>query len=270
VIKISEWSSDFINYSGNRIHYYRTGDSKPPLILLHGITDNGLCWTPVARILSENYDVIMPDARIHGLTEVSDDLYTYDAMADDIAMLIKELNLDKANIAGHSMGGNVAALVAAKYPELINKVVLEDPAFRFTNFSFLARGIMKLVLYIAGFFLLSDDYEKLIKKCRKQSPTWAEEEYKPWAESKIQFKRKNPKKAYDILKSRYNWKEIYSSIACSLLLIIPEKGVTNEKLANKAISLCKSGKWIKINGAGHNIRREQFDEFIKNVVDFLE
>lgn len=57
-----QYSEGDVNINGIKIHYYRTSGNKPPFILLHGATDNGLCWTPVAEYLAGQYDVIMVDA----------------------------------------------------------------------------------------------------------------------------------------------------------------------------------------------------------------
>lgn len=68
---MSDWLAEDIHANGIKIHYNRTGGSKPPIVLCHGATDNGLCWTPVASALEVNYDVIMPDfplARFLGWT----------------------------------------------------------------------------------------------------------------------------------------------------------------------------------------------------------
>src|SRR5882672_8468662 len=64
-----EWFSGDIVANGLRIHYSRTGGDKPALVLSHGATDSGLCWTRVARALEADYDVILPDARGHGLSD---------------------------------------------------------------------------------------------------------------------------------------------------------------------------------------------------------
>ena len=53
------YTQDDIKVDGVKIHYYRTGGKKPPFILLHGATDSGLCWTPVAELLAKDYDVII-------------------------------------------------------------------------------------------------------------------------------------------------------------------------------------------------------------------
>ncbi|TMF04127.1 MAG: alpha/beta fold hydrolase, partial [Chloroflexi bacterium] len=66
---MSDWTSGDVNSNGIRIHYTRTRGHKPVLVLAHGATDSGLCWTRLARELESDYDVIMPDARGHGLSE---------------------------------------------------------------------------------------------------------------------------------------------------------------------------------------------------------
>ena len=63
---------------GVSIHYLRTGGSGPPLIFLHGLTGNGACWTPVARFLQGDFDVLMPDARGHGQSSAPLQGYRYE------------------------------------------------------------------------------------------------------------------------------------------------------------------------------------------------
>ena len=113
---------------GARIHYHRTGGDKPPLVLFHGFSDNGLCWTRVAQVLEENYDLIMPDARGHGLSEAPEGEYTARVHAADLAGLIRALGLGKPALMGHSMGGSTVANTAAFYPDLVACAVLEDPS----------------------------------------------------------------------------------------------------------------------------------------------
>jgi N-formylmaleamate deformylase len=66
---LSHWTQDDLLIDGVRLHYYRTGHGhKRPLVLVHGFSDNGLCWARTARDLEFEYDVIMPDMRAHGLS----------------------------------------------------------------------------------------------------------------------------------------------------------------------------------------------------------
>ena len=62
------WFDGYVDGNGILIHYYRTGGDKPQVILNHGAMDDGLCWTRVAIELEDDYDVIMIDARSHGLS----------------------------------------------------------------------------------------------------------------------------------------------------------------------------------------------------------
>src|SRR5438034_938510 len=64
---MANWQSGDVEANGIRLHYTRTGGSKPPLVLAHGVTDDGLCWTPVAEALAPDYDVIMVDERVTGM-----------------------------------------------------------------------------------------------------------------------------------------------------------------------------------------------------------
>jgi len=100
------FKDDFIEANGIRQHYWRTGNrTKPALVLCHGITDNGLCWTPVARALEADYDVIMLDARGHGLSDAPESGYATADLAADLAAFIHALDLEKPAVLGHSMGG---------------------------------------------------------------------------------------------------------------------------------------------------------------------
>jgi N-formylmaleamate deformylase len=270
-IVIMTWESDFINYNGNKIHYFYGGDkNNSPLILLHGAMDNGMCWSPIGEKLWDKYFVIMPDARFHGLTEVADNKFSLKLMAQDVAALIKELKLNSVQIMGHSMGSQMNALVASLYPELdIKKIVLEDPFIRFKTYSKITKWIFKLSTpFVKAFF--SGDYEKLYKKGRKLNPKWSEEELKPWAESKILYIENNPKKLLNMLEQDIDWENVFRTIQCPILLITSNKGLTKKKSIEKITSNAKNCKWVKINGAGHNIRREQVQRFMEEIEDFLD
>src|ERR1700719_2990387 len=122
-----EWFSGDVGANGIRLHYYRTGGDKPPIVLSHGATDDGLCWTRVARALEADYDVIMPDARGHGLSEAPEEGYTAQARAADLAGLIGALELQKPAVGGHSMGAMTTFYLAATRPALVRCAILEDP-----------------------------------------------------------------------------------------------------------------------------------------------
>jgi pimeloyl-ACP methyl ester carboxylesterase len=75
---MARWVTGCCKANGTELHYLRTGGDKPPVVLLHGLTANGACWTPLARALENDYDVVMPDARGHGRSGKPADGYRYD------------------------------------------------------------------------------------------------------------------------------------------------------------------------------------------------
>ncbi|MHA1147144.1 MAG: alpha/beta fold hydrolase [Promethearchaeota archaeon] len=267
-----KWNSNFIEDSERKIHFYHNSNTEnPPLILLHGVTDNGLCWTPIANVLAKKYYVIMPDARGHGFTETANEAqYSHDLMADDVAFLIQKLQLKNPQIIGHSMGANVATVVNAKYPDLIHKTVLEDPAFIIQKFRWYIKPIAYLVIKIMNWISLRGSFEAIMKKGKNSFSNWPAEVFKPWAEAKIQYREKNKHFLLGILKIDFLWKEYLKSVKCPILILSSSKGILSDKKAKEALELCTTASWVKIEGAGHNIRREQPEEFLKAVKDFLD
>src|SRR5579862_9433732 len=124
---MTNWTSGVCEANGIPIHYLRTGRSKPPLVLLHGLTGSGACWIPLARALEDEYDVVMPDARGHGHSGAPPDGYRYEDHASDVVGLIQGLGLGAPVLLGHSMGGMTAAVVGSQMATAIRAIVLVDP-----------------------------------------------------------------------------------------------------------------------------------------------
>ena len=96
----AQWSGSDASVNGIRLHYYRTGGDKPQIVLLHGFSENGLCWSRTARALEQNYDVIMVDARGHGLSAGPATGYSQELLTQDIVALIQELRLERPGLWG--------------------------------------------------------------------------------------------------------------------------------------------------------------------------
>ena len=111
---MTNWTTAVCAANGIDIHYLRTGGSKPPLVLLHGLTGSGACWSPLARALEAEFDVVMPDARGHGNSSTPLTGYRYEDHAGDVVGLIQGLGLAAPVLLGHSMGGMTAAVVASQ------------------------------------------------------------------------------------------------------------------------------------------------------------
>jgi N-formylmaleamate deformylase len=75
------WGARSCKANGIEVHYLRTGGDKLPVVLLHGLSGSGACWTPLARDLANDYDVVMPDARGHGKSSTPEGGYRYEDLA---------------------------------------------------------------------------------------------------------------------------------------------------------------------------------------------
>jgi len=115
--------------------YIRRGEGTP-LVLLHGFPLDHHLWDDVSPLLEDTFDLILPDLRGFGESTTVEAPYTMDNYASDIAGLLDQLAIQKAAVAGHSMGGYVALAFARLYPErvsglaLVSSQVLADPPDR--------------------------------------------------------------------------------------------------------------------------------------------
>jgi N-formylmaleamate deformylase len=270
---MAEYKQGDVTIDRIKIHYYRSGERKPPFILLHGVSDSGLCWTRVADALAEKYDIILVDAQGHGLSDRTGKDFSYDTHTKQLAGLIEALKLKKPLVMGHSMGAGTAVDLAAEYPTLPKAVILEDPPW-----SAVAphprnpdeAGKMQQEFRTMFADLKKRRLQDIIMESHKMDPSWTEAERLPWATAKKQFDIN----IFDNVVVNPNpFEEIVVKIQCPTLLVTAEKGVVSKETAEKIAAIWKSRspyRWARIEGAGHNIRREQYAAFMQAVEGFLE
>lgn len=99
-----------------------------PVILLHGGLATHAVWSLYAGPLAEHVRLITPDLRGSGRSVFAGTL-TWDALADDVAALVRRLGLAKAVIGGASFGAGVAVAVALRHPEIVEALALLHPAY---------------------------------------------------------------------------------------------------------------------------------------------
>ncbi|AXV65344.1 alpha/beta fold hydrolase [Pseudoalteromonas lipolytica] len=106
------------------LNYQQSGQGSH-VVLIHGLFGSLENLNVIAKALSENYTVTNIDLRNHGKSFHSDSM-NYTVMAADVLELLNHLNINKAHIVGHSMGGKVAMQLALSYPERVEKLVVMD------------------------------------------------------------------------------------------------------------------------------------------------
>ena len=105
--------------------FYRKYGSGPFLIILHALYGSSDNWITIAKNVSHQFTVILPDLRNHGRSPHSH-THDYPTMCEDVHELADDLKLDKFFLAGHSMGGKTAIHFALKYPERLNGLIIVD------------------------------------------------------------------------------------------------------------------------------------------------
>lgn len=104
------------------------GGRGPGIVLLHGLMGTARTWAPVARWLTGYGRVVGLDARGHGASPHRGGGWRTEDFAADVAELIETHELAPAVVIGHSMGGLHAWMLAARRPELVRAIVVEDMA----------------------------------------------------------------------------------------------------------------------------------------------
>ena len=107
--------------------YFRETGKGTPVVILHGLYGCSDNWMYIARKLAETFRVIAVDLRNHG-NSPHDNSHLYSDMVADVAWLFYELEIGKAHILGHSMGGKLAMAFAADYPEHVLSLTVADIA----------------------------------------------------------------------------------------------------------------------------------------------
>ena len=109
---------------GTELAYVELGDPRgAPLLLLHGYTDTSRSWSLTVPSLAK-YRLIIPDQRGHGASDAPACCYNLSAFADDARQLLDALGIERAAVAGHSLGSMVAITMAADYPDRVSAIVL--------------------------------------------------------------------------------------------------------------------------------------------------
>ena len=122
------WSDGYVYANGIRIHYYHAtpAPGKPVIMMVHGVTDNGLCWTTLSWKLEKDYDIYMVDTRGHGLTDPFTPSDDGDTLIKDVVEFVKAMKFEKPILMGHSMGGATVIRVGAEYPDLAKAIIVLD------------------------------------------------------------------------------------------------------------------------------------------------
>ncbi len=259
------------------VHDFGGPEGATTLLLMHGLTDSGECWTDAAARWVPRYRVLAWDARGHGTSarftrEQLDAGVGETMLADAVAVLeaLREQGVERPVLVGHSMGGGTAGSVAATRPDLVRATVLEDPALgedpEETAEDRLQAGDQR----VTDAQQWHDDPDGALAKGMADNDGWPSSEYAGWARAKTQTDL--AMLATGQARVRRAWQEVAAEIAVPSLVLTCEdeylwddtKRAELDALGNPHLHV------VKVDGADHCIRRSRSEAFHALVDPWLE
>ena len=262
------------------------------VLLLHGKNFNGSYWETTANELKKRgYRVIIPDQVGFGKSSKPRQLqYSFQLMAMQTKTLLDSLKVSKAIVLGHSMGGMLATRFALMYPDLTEKLVLENPIG-------LEDYKIKVPYQPVEYWYrneLKQDYNSL-KKYQQENyyhGTW-KPEYEKWVVILTRWTMNvdysivawNAALTYDMIMTQPVVYE-FSQLSAPTLVIIGEldktalgKNLVSEEvrktmgnypeLGKKTVEKIKDAKLVVLPKTGHIPHLESFNEFMKALIAFI-
>jgi len=263
------------------------------IVLLHGKNFNGAYWEQTARALTQSgFRVIIPDQIGFGKSSKPDHFqYSFHQLAANTKQILDTLKISKAIILGHSMGGMVATRFALMYPEIVEKLILENPI-----------GLEDYKLKVPYQSVdkwyqseLKSNFES-IKKYQLTSyydGKW-KDQYTRWVNLSAGWtlNKDYPKVAwnnaltYDLIMTQPVVYELQNIKAPTLLIIgqrdrsaVGKNYASQEdqktlgnypELGKKTHNLIKSSELVELDNIGHLPHIEDFERFIKPLLNFIK
>lgn len=258
----------FVQTNGIQIHYEHTVGEKIPFVFCHGISDNGRCMLRLAKHLAAGFEVILVDARGHGLSDKPDTGYSPDDHAGDLQGLIEAMKLEKPILYGHSMGARTVSRLAAKFPEIPRAIILEDPVYitPITKRERFERDLWLKQMQIEVARWKTMTHKELLQMAEDDPhPDWELDEKKEWAIAKTQV----VPQVFEIGVQMQTIRDDFPRITCPVLILKADANLLIRRANQKAVALIPHGEIIHVKGTGHNVRRDDFAATIQHLDKFL-
>jgi pimeloyl-ACP methyl ester carboxylesterase len=259
------------------VHDFGGPEGATTLMLMHGLTDSGECWTDAAARWVPRYRVLAWDARGHGtsarFTRQQLDAGVGETMLSDAVALLEALceqGVERPVLVGHSMGGGTAGAVAATRPDLVRATVLEDPALGEDPTETMDDRLRVGDQRISDAQEWHDDPDGALAKGMADNEGWPPSEYAGWARAKTQTDLSML--ATGQARVRRTWQDVAADIAVpSLVLTCDDPLLWDDAKREELQGLGNPNLQVeKVEGAGHCIRRSKPDAFHRLVDPWLE
>ncbi len=288
------WSDGYVYANGIRIHYYHAvpAQGKPVMVMVHGVTDNGLCWTTLTWKLQDLYDIYMLDARGHGLSDPFTPADNGETLVKDVVEFVRAMKFDKPILMGHSMGAATVMRVGAEYPDLAKAVIMLDPFVgsrrpngpvrdtarnrlpASTQLQPKATAPDRLPVSMSGSpetLVAQNNYkfEDLVATGRRQSPKWDSVDIQYWALSKKQYHGAYSNETWQAMSGTMNTGNSLAKIQVPALILKADASPEVRKANEEAARVMQKGRLVHIDGAGHNLHHDELARTVEVLKEFL-
>ena len=280
--ELADPDSKFIDIDGVNIHYKTYGNGDRVFLLIHGFGASTFSFRYVVEPLSKLGKVVVFDLTGFGLSErperskFNPNPYSRNGQVEITRRLIETLNLDNIILVGHSMGGTIATIFAVRYPEMVDKLVLEDPAIFETGG--MPRALQIFFESPVGRFLFTLFVKPLTKSLESVIYKAFYDPSKVTADVLEGYKKSLEvtnwdKGLYEILiaDNRIDFLDKISEINIPVLVVTGKNDrIVPEDDSQKINSILKNSRLILVDGCGHIPHEEKPDVFVDAVRNFIE
>jgi 2-hydroxy-6-oxonona-2,4-dienedioate hydrolase len=257
----------FIKIDENKIRYLEAGASKSTIVLIHGLGASAERWEYVIPLFNKNYRVIVPDLIGFGYSDKPLVDYTTDFFSNFLANFLEKIGLEKTNIIGSSLGGQISAEYAYVHKDSIGKLVLVSPSGAMNHSTPALDAYVMAALY--------PDKEGAENAYKMMAAPGQNINPKIIEDFVTRMKLPNAKMAFmSTLLGLKNAEDIITklkTITIPSLIIWGERDpVIPIKYADSFVSSIQDCRFYRMDGCGHTPYVDEPEKFAKIVLDFLD
>ncbi len=255
----------FLSCNTVNIYYEIHGQGKP-LLFIHGLGSSTFDWEAQIHHFSKNYKVIVFDLRGHGQSGKAS-AYSIPLFTDDVACLIRELEIQPANVVGISLGGMIGMHLAVYYPGLVKSLTVVNSPSEFpkkTPKSFFQILLRFFIIKVMGMSWMG----KVL--AGRLFPEPEQKEIRD--EMAERWSQNDPKSYWKSTKALLHWSitDHLDKIKCHTLIVGGEFDYFPVKDKELLASRIKNAKLSIIKNSRHGTPLDQKEVFNNTLEDFLE
>lgn len=276
------WSNDipvqYIDVDDLRIRYIKTGEG-PNLVLLHTLRTQLDIFQKVIPDLAKDFTVYALDYPGHGFSEIPEQDYRPEFFVKTVEGFLEQLDIEKATLAGISIGGTISLIIAADHNPRVEKVIAINP-YDYGKGAGVRRGniVANLIFGLARIPVLGDTFmrlrNKLIEKKIMQGGV-ARADALPEAYLDQVFavgERNGHYQAFlNLIRNAHLWDDahaVYGQINIPALVIYGAEDWSTESERNKTVSNIPGAIVHQIPEGGHFLSLDQPEVLMKQIKEF--